>query len=82
MSERRRLGKHAVETLLTSYDANPEAALTLALRVVLDAPAAEFDELITAAHFPAPRTQQLLARDTAALDQLVRELNEVRTLAL
>ena len=70
-----------MEALLAHYDDSPEVALTLALRVVLDAPAAEFDELITAAQFPAPQTQQLLARDTAALDHLARELNELRTLA-
>jgi hypothetical protein len=80
----RRLSKRDVEALLTTYDADPVAALERALRRVLDVGQAGFDELIehlTQVGDVSPaRRRALLERDTAALDELAAELNETRTL--
>jgi hypothetical protein len=76
-----RLTKRHAEALLAAYDAEPESAVTDALRRVLDRPDLGFDALVRLAALPADRTAALLARRTDALDELARELNEVRTLA-
>ena len=44
-----RLRKADVEQLLAGYDADPVAALTTALRVVLDQPGGEWTALLKAA---------------------------------
>ncbi len=75
-----RLSKFDVEVLLAGYDNDPVAALTQALAKVLDRAGATWVELIAAAPFPAERRQRLLEFTTAALDDLLRELNELRTL--
>lgn len=75
------LRKRDVEALLASYDHDPVAALTAALRVVLALPHAGFDELLAAAPIDDVRRVGLARHDLAALDDLARELNETRTLA-
>lgn len=75
-----RLSKFDVEVLLAGYDDDPVAALTHALAKVLDRAGATWVELIAAAPFPAERRQRLLAGTTDALDELLRELNELRAL--
>jgi hypothetical protein len=75
-----RLKKAAVERLLTNYDADPIAALTVALRIVLDMPTAEWAPLIAAAPIAAVRQHLLLEGDQSSLDQLATELNERRGL--
>jgi len=77
-----RLRKSDVEALLDDYDADPVGALADALRHVLDRPDATWQELLTAAPIDTARRTALLAGDTEALDELVRELNEQRTLQL
>jgi hypothetical protein len=74
------LRKRHVEALLGDYDRDPVGALTVALRLVLDLPKAEWDELIEAAPVPRDRRDALLARRPEALDELVAELNEERRL--
>ena len=76
----RRLGKRDVERLLAGYDDDPVAALTDALRVVLGAPHASWDDLVRTAGFEPERQRSLIARETTALDELAGELNELRTL--
>ena len=75
-----KLRKADVEQLLADYDSDPVAALTVALRVVLDRPDDEWSTLIQTA-FAEDRRDRLHARDSIALDQLAAELNELRTLA-
>ena len=76
----RRLNKRAVETLLREFDRDPVGALTTSLRIVLDRPDADFDELIAQADLADQRRQRLLQRHPDALDALAAELNERRTL--
>jgi hypothetical protein len=73
------LRKRDVETLLAQYDTDPIGALTDALRRVLERPSDPFDALVAAAPFDEERRTALLARSVDALDQLVAELNETRT---
>ena len=75
-----RLNKFDVEAMLNGYDANPVAALTSALAKVLDRPGADWGSLVAAAPFDDSRRALLLAGDQAALDRLVADLNELRTL--
>ena len=67
-----------MEHLLGSYDADPIAALRVALRVVLDMPDADWQALVAAAPVDAARRDLLLAGDQASLDDLAKELNEHR----
>ncbi|MFM8268306.1 MAG: hypothetical protein ACKOA2_09830 [Ilumatobacteraceae bacterium] len=72
------LRKAEVERLLRDYDADPLAALTDALRIVLDAPTATWAELVRRAAFDDARRALLLAGDQSTLDGLAAELNEQR----
>ena len=76
----KRLGKIQVERMLGVYDDDPVAALADALRIVLGAPGASWDELIARAPIAVDRRAALLRHDQRALDALAAELNEVRTL--
>ena len=75
-----RLKKSHVERLLVDYDADPVAALSAALRVVLDMPGADWATLLAAAPLDAARRRLLLDADESSLDQLAAELNERRAL--
>lgn len=70
-----RLTKRDVEALLATYDDDPVGALTTALRVVLDRPAADVAELLAAAGL-----DRAILDDEGTRDRLVRDLNELRTL--
>lgn len=72
------LRKAEVERLLRDYDHDPLAALTDALRIVLDAPTATWAELVNRAAFDDERRALLLAGDQSTLDGLAAELNEQR----
>ena len=74
-----RLTKADVERLLDGYDADPVGALTVALRRVHDTEG-EWPELVAAAVGDPGRRRSLLDRDVGALDDLARELNELRGL--
>ena len=74
------LRKRDVEALFATYDADPVAALTAALRIVLDRPDVDYRTLVTTGPFDDDRRTRLLAGDVATLDTLAQELNETRTL--
>jgi hypothetical protein len=74
------LRKRDVEALLATYDDDPFAALTAALRIVLDRPDADYRTLVTTGPFDDERRTRLLVGDVATLDALARELNETRHL--
>ena len=73
--------KRNVEALLGSYDDDPVAALTAALRIVLERADDSWPELVRAARFSDTRAAALLLGEQTALDDLARDLNELRTLA-
>ena len=75
------LRKRDVELLLDRYDTEPVAALTDALRVTLDRPDLDFTALVKLAGFSCARRIRLQAQEPAALDELLTELNELRTLS-
>lgn len=75
------LKKRDVEVMLDHYDTDPVAALTDALRVALDRPDLDFTALVKLAGFSCARRIRLQAQEPAALDELLTELNELRTLA-
>ena len=74
------LRKRDVEVLLDRYDTDPVAALTDALRINLDRPDLDFTALVKLAGFSCARRIRLQAQEPAALDELLTELNELRTL--
>ena len=66
--------------MLDGYDADPIGALTVALRLVLDQPQAAWEALVIAARVDDADRHALQLGDQHALDHLLRELNELRTL--
>ena len=62
-----------------AYDEDPVAALTAALRVVLDRPGDSWQELIEHAALPSEWTDELRRAEVAAMDRLFTDLNELRT---
>ncbi len=76
----RQLNKNDVETLLRNYDTNPVLALTTALQIVLGLPFGSWSDLILAMPIANSRQHHLIAHDPHHLDQLVKELNELRGL--
>ncbi len=76
-----RLGKAHVESLLADFDADPVGALTRALRITLDAPTLDWEELLALAAIPAERRELLESGDPFALDELATELNEMREIS-
>jgi hypothetical protein len=74
------LRKRDVEALLATYDDDPFAALTAALRIVLDRPDADYRTLVATGPFDDERRTRLLVGDVATLDALASELNETRRL--
>jgi hypothetical protein len=75
------LGKRDVERLMADYDADPVAALTTALRTTLEHPEMEWTALVRLAGFDCARRIRLQAGETAALDELLVELNEQRVIS-
>ena len=74
------LRKRDAERLLNSYDIDPVAALTVALRISLDWPDASWSQLLDAAPIHDARRRLLATADQASLDALAAELNERRCL--
>ena len=72
------LKKRDVERMHVAYERDPEAALTAALRIVLDRPDLDFTALVKLAGFTCDRRIRLQAKDERALDELFTELNELR----
>lgn len=75
------LRKRDVEALWQRYDTDPVGALSEALRRVLDTDEDDWTTLVKAAGFTCARRILLQARDQTALDELARELNELRRLS-
>ena len=75
-----RLKKTDAEQLLADYDTDPVAALSAALRIVLDMPGAKWAALLAATPLDATRRRLLIESDESSLDQLAAELNERRDL--
>jgi len=73
------LRKRDVEAMMARYDHDPVVALTEALRMVLDQPNADWSQLLHAAGFSDRRRRSLEQLDPDALDELLTELNELRT---
>lgn len=77
-----RLTKADVVRLVDGYDADPVGALSTALRRVLDADhSADWPTLLSLAPLGDRRRDALAALDQRALDELLVELNEQRSLA-
>jgi hypothetical protein len=74
----KRLSKADAEVLLATFDADPVAALTRALRIVRGTSHASWETLVSG----LPHAQRLLALDISSLDRLAAELNETRTICL
>ena len=70
--------KTDAEQLLADYDTDPVAALTAALRIILDMPGADWVTLIAAAPIDPTRRRLLFDFDETSLDGLASELNERR----
>ena len=76
----RALTKHDVEDLMNNYDADPQQALTKALRIVTGMPNASWKTLVSHAS-PDPDHRELLnGGNQSSLDKLAQQLNERRTL--
>ena len=76
----RALTKHDVEDLMDNYDADPQQALTKALRIVTGMPNASWKTLVSHAS-PDPDHRELLnGGNQSSLDKLAQQLNERRTL--
>jgi hypothetical protein len=73
------LRKREVEEMMARYDHDPVVALTAALRIALDQPNADWSQLLLAAGFSDRRRWSLEQLDSDALDELLTELNELRT---
>lgn len=74
----RELSKVDAEALLDEYDAEPREATARALRIVLGRPHSRFDDLVSLIPVDENKKNRLLRAEPAALDALVRELNETR----
>lgn len=74
-----RLTKRQVEELVSTYDADPSAALLVALRIVLEDSTIDWRQatLKMPAYLPVDALQQ---RDITALDQLLTHMIENRDL--
>lgn len=73
-----RLKKIDVERLTATFDRDPVAALTVALRRTTERPTAEWAELVAALPIDELRMGLLRVRDSAALEELLRDLIELR----
>lgn len=75
----KRLNKFDAERLMNDLDTDPVGALSAALAKVLDQPGGSWASLLAAAPIDERRRSALLACDPHAMDDLARELNELRT---
>ena len=74
----RALTKRDVEVLMNSYDANPQQALTRALRIVTGMPNATWKSLVAQVSTALEDRELLYSADQSCLDQLAEQLNERR----
>ena len=76
----RKLKKVEVETMLDSYDEDPVTALTTALCLILEAEQPSWMHLVQLAGVTEAQRNALLAHETFALDELLKQLVENRSL--
>jgi len=74
------LSKRDAENLMNNYDINPQQALVRALRIATGMPNASWRTLIDLSFTDEQQSELLQTLDQQSLDQLVRQLNEGRTL--
>ena len=75
----RPLKKHEVESMMSTYDIDPISALTSALRIATGHRRATWEHLVTL--LPIRLRTKMLDADAAAMDLLLTELNETRTVS-
>lgn len=75
------LRKRDVEAMWDRYDTDPVGALTDALKRLLGTDETDWAALVKMAGFTCSRRVRLQAHDRRALDELARELNELRALS-
>ncbi|CAB4900302.1 unannotated protein [freshwater metagenome] len=76
----RPLTKRDAEELINSFDANPQAALMRALRIATGMPHASWKSLVALTSTDLQHRELLYEGDQSCLDQLVKQLNEQRTI--
>ena len=76
----RRLKKFEIEELLATYDADPIASLTIAVGLIFNVDFDSWEQAVAALPFSNQRKQDLMMGTTQALDQLLKQLVEERTL--
>jgi hypothetical protein len=76
----RKLKKAEVESMLDSYDEDPVTALTTALSLTLEADQPSWAYLVQLAGVTELQRNALLAHETVALDELLKQLVENRSL--
>jgi hypothetical protein len=76
----RPLTKRDAEELIDSFDANPQAALMRALRIATGMPHASWKSLVALTSTDLQHRELLYEGDQSCLDQLVKQLNEQRTI--
>lgn len=74
----RTLKKHEAESMLKSFDDDPIASLTRAMRIATGFPHATWEHLVSMLR--GHDREALLREETVALDLLAAELNETRTI--
>lgn len=76
----RKLKKVEVEAMLDSYDEDPVTALTTALSLILEADQPSWVHLVQLAGKTEVQRNALVAHETVALDELLKQLVENRSL--
>ena len=76
----RRLSKRDVEALLGEYDNNPVAALHAALSILIPDCPKDWSGAVDCLQMTEAAKQSLRDHDTAALDALVKQFVETRSL--
>ena len=76
----RSLTKRDAEDLMNNYDADPQQALTKALRIVTGMPNASWRSLVAQVSPDLEHRELLYGADQSSLDKLAQHLNERRSI--
>lgn len=76
----RKLSKREVEALLAEYDKDPASALLAALQILIPERPDNWEEAVNSLPLDDATKRQLRDRSLAALDSLVKQLVETRSL--
>ena len=76
----RKLSKRDVEALLAEYDKDPVSSLLSALQLLLPERPSNWEEAISALSIDDAKKQELRSHSIDALDSLVKQLVETRSL--